>query len=364
METVRFVGLDVHADSIAIAVAEPGRGEPATLATIPNDTALLLKRLRRLGHVKCCYEAGPTGFGLYRDLRNAGVDCVVVAPSLVPSRAGDRVKTDRRDAEKLARFLRSGDLTEVAVPDQVTEAMRDLERAREAAKRAERVARQHLGKFLLRHGRRSPVKTAWTKKHLDWVRAQQFEQPAQQLVLDDYLKTVEDLRDRVDRLTRAIQELVEHWDRRPLVKALQALRGVHVVSAVVLAAELGDIARFETAPQLMGCLGLVPSERSSGETRQQGPITRTGNGHARRILVEAAWAYRFRAARTAAIRARAEGVSDEVQRIAWRAQVRLCDRYRRLTARGKNKNRTVVAIARELAGFVWAISREPKLVAS
>ncbi len=362
MESVRFVGLDVHADSIAIAVAEPGRGEPAQVAVIPNDTALLLKRLRRLGPAKCCYEAGPTGFGLCRDLKAARIDCIVVAPSLVPTKAGDRVKTDRRDAEKLARFLRSGDLTEVHVPDAATEAMRDLERARDAAKRAERTARHQLGKFLLRHGRRYLGKTAWTRSHLEWISTQRFEHEAQQRVLEDYLKTVEDLRERVERHTRSITELVESWSRRPVVKALQALRGVNLITATVLAAELGDFSRFETAPQLMGYLGLVPSERSSGETRQQGRITRTGNGYARRILVEAAWAYRFRARRSEAIRARSRGVSTEVQEIAWRAQERLCSRYRKLTARGKNKNRTVIAIARELAGFVWAIGRHPNLL--
>jgi transposase len=362
METVRFVGLDVHADSIAIAVAEPGRGEPAGLATIPNDTVMLLKRVRKLGRVKCCYEAGPTGYGLHRDLNAAGIDCIVVAPSLVPMKAGDRVKTDRRDAVKLARFLRSGDLTEVHVPDAATEAMRDLERARDAAKRAERTARHQLSKFLLRHGRRYPARTAWTKRHLDWIRTQRFDHEAQQRVLEDYLRTVEDLGERVDRHTRSIVELVESWSLKPLVKALQALRGVNVISATVLAAELGDVARFETAPKLMGYLGLVPSESSSGETRQQGRITRAGNGYARRILVEAAWAYRFRASKSAAIRARSRGVSEEVQRIAWRAQERLCARYRMLTARGKNKNRTVIAIARELAGFIWAIGRQPKLL--
>jgi transposase len=362
METVRFVGLDVHADSIAIAVAEPGRGEPSGLATIPNDTVMLLKRLRRLGRVKCCYEAGPTGFGLHRDLTAAGIDCMVVAPSLVPVKSGERVKTDRRDAAKLARFLRSGDLTEVYVPDTATEAMRDLERARDAAKRAERTARHQLGKFLLRHGRRYPGKTAWTQAHLAWIRVQRFEHEAQQRVLSDYLKAVEDGGERVDRHTQSIVELVETWSLKPLVKALQALRGVNVLTATVLAAELGDMARFDTAPKLMGYLGLVPSEHSSGEARQQGKITRAGNGHARRILVEAAWAYRFRAAKSRAIRERSQGVSDEVQRIAWRAQERLCAKYRKLTARGKNKNRTVVAIARELAGFVWAIGRQPKLL--
>ncbi len=362
MESVRFVGLDVHADSIAIAVAEPGRGEPSELGIIPNDTVMLRKKLRKLGLVKCCYEAGPTGFGLHRDLTAAGIDCVVVAPSLVPMRAGDRVKTDRRDAVRLARFLRSGDLTKVHVPDAATEAMRDLERARDAAKRAERTARHQLSKFLLRHGRRYSGKTAWTRRHLDWIRSQRFGHEAQQRVLEDYLKTVEDLGERVDRHTRSIVELVESWSLKPLVKALQALRGVNVITATVLAAELGDVKRFETAPQLMGYLGLVPSEHSSGETRQQGRITRAGNAYARRILVEAAWAYRFRASKSAAIRARSRGVSEEVQRIAWRAQERLCVRYRKLTARGKNKNRTIVAIARELAGFVWAIGRQPKLL--
>jgi transposase len=362
MENVRFVGLDVHADSIAIAVAEPGRGEPGEVATIPNDTVMLLKRLRKLGHVKCCYEAGPTGFGLHRDLTAAGIDCIVVAPSLVPMKAGDRVKTDRRDAVKLARYLRSGDLTEVHVPDAATEAMRDLERARDAAKRAERAARHQLGKFLLRHGRRYPGKTAWTRGHLDWIRVQRFEHEAQQRVLEDYLKAVEDLGERIHRHTKSIEDLVESWSMRPLVKALQALRGVNLIAATIIVAELGDLSRFETAPQLMGYLGLVPSENSSGETRQQGRITRAGNGHARRILVEAAWAYRFRAAKSAAIRARNRGVSEEVQRIAWKAQERLCARYRKLTARGKNKNRTVIAIARELAGFIWAIGRQPKLL--
>jgi len=362
MESVRSVGLDVHADSIAIAVAEPGRGEPGTLGTIPNDTAMLLKRLRKLGRVKCCYEAGPTGFGLHRDRTAVGIDCIVVAPSLVPMKAGDRVKTDRRDAVKLARFLRSGHLTEVHVPDAATEGMRDLERARQAAKRAERTARHHLGKFLLRHGRRYPGKTAWTRAHVAWIRVQRFEQEAQQRVLEDYLKSVEDVGERVVRHTQSIVELVESWSLRPLVKALQALRGANIITAKVLGAELGDLARFETAPQLMGYLGLVPSEHSSGETRQQGRITRAGNGHARRILVEAAWAYRFRASKSAAIRARSRGVSDEVQRIAWRVQERLCARYRKLMARGKNKNRIIVAIARELAGFVWAIGHQPKLL--
>jgi transposase len=362
MENVRFVGLDVHADTVAIAVAEPGRGEPVPLATIAHDVPTLLKRLRRLGNVKCCYEAGPTGFGLHRALATAGIDCIVVAPSLVPVRAGDRVKTDRRDAVKLARFLRSGDLTEVHVPSPSTEAMRDLERARDDAKKAERVARHQLAKFLLRHGRRYEGKSSWTKAHGRWLAKQQFEHSAQRRVFEDYLKTVEDLSERVARLTNSIAELVESWELKPLVHALQALRGIKLVSAVVLAAEVENFARFERASKFMAYTGLVPSERSSGEGRRQGGITRTGNRHVRRILVEAAWAYRYRPALSAPLRNRSRGVGGGVLRIAWRAQTRLCGKYARLIARGKNANKAITAVARELAGFVWAISREEKLL--
>jgi transposase len=364
METVRFVGLDVHKESIAIAVAEPGRGDAQVLATISNDTTQLLKRLRRLGKLKCCYEAGPTGYGLYRDLTAAGIDCVVVAPSLVPSKAGDRVKTDRRDAARLARFLRSGDLTEIYVPDAETEAMRDLERARDDAKKAERVARHQLSKFLLRHGKRWPRRSTWSKKHLDWIRCQHFAQEAQERVLVDYLKAVEDNEARVAKLTASIVELVETWSLKPLVKALQALRGISVIASTTIVAELGDLHRFESAPKLMGYLGLVPSEHSSGESRQRGRITRTGNVHARTVLVEAAWAYRFRQSVSKELRQRAEGVAPEVQAIAWRAQERLCPRYRKFMARGMNKNKAVTAIARELAGFIWSIARQPKLLAA
>lgn len=363
MENVRFVGLDVHADSIAIAVAEPGRGEPAPLATIAHDVPTLLRRLRRLGKARCCYEAGPTGFGLQRALAAEGIDCVVVAPSLVPVRSGERVKTDRRDAVKLARFLRSGDLTEIHVPSAATEAMRDLERARDDAKRAERVARNQLSKFLLRHGRRFEGKTTWTKRHYSWLSTQTFEHPAQQRVLEDYLKTVQDLAERVAQLTKSIEQLVESWELKPVVRALQALRGVGLVSAVVLAAEIENFARFDRATKFMAYTGLVPSERSSGEERRQGRITGTGNRHVRRILVEAAWAYRFRPGLSRTIRARSKGLAPGVLRIAAKAQVRLCDRFRRLVARGKHANKVITAVARELAAFVWAIAREERLLA-
>jgi transposase len=362
MENVRFVGLDVHADSIAIAVAEPGRGEPAPLATIAHDVPTLLRRLRRLGDVRCCYEAGPTGFGLQRMLVAEGIECIVVAPSLVPVRSGERVKTDRRDAVKLARFLRSGDLTEIHVPSAATEAMRDLERARDDAKRAERVARNQLSKFLLRHGRRFEGKTSWTRQHYRWLSTQTFEHPAQQRVLADYLKTAQDIEQRVAQLTKSMEELVETWDLKPVVRALQSLRGIGLVSAVVLVAEIENFARFDRAAKFMAYTGLVPSERSSGEERRQGRITGTGNRHVRRILVEAAWAYRFRPGLSLAIRRRSQGLAPGVLRIAAKAQARLHERFHRLVARGKHANKVITAVARELAAFVWAIAREERLL--
>jgi transposase len=363
--TIRYVGLDVHKDSIAVAVADSGRSPAKLLTTLPNDFLALGKCLERLGPahgLRLCYEAGPTGYDLARRLNDAGLSCLVVAPSLVP-RDGRRVKTDRRDAVKLAHFLRSGDLVAVTVPDAQTEAMRDLERARDAAKKAERVVRHQLDKLLLRHGRIWPGKTKWTEKHLAWVRTQPFAEAALRRVCEDGLTAVEQAGLRVTQLTGALTDLVPSWSLRPLVLALQALRGVQVVSAVILAAEIGDYQRFESPRQLMAYLGLVPSEHSSGGSRQQGRITRTGNAHARRILVEAAWSYRFRARVTKAIAARLLPVASGVRQIAWKAQQRLHRRYVRLLSRGKNKQQTVTALARELAGFVWAIAHEPVLLA-
>lgn len=365
MEKLRFVGLDVHKDSIAIAVAEAdSSSRPDVVATVPNETRAVLKQLKKLGaaaNLRCCYEAGPTGLGLYRGLKAAGICCVVVAPSLVPQKSGDRVKTDSRDAVKLARFLRSGDLTPIHVHDEASEAMRDLERARDDAKNAERVARQQLSKFLLRHGRIYPGKTTWTKQHMEWIRGQHFEQEAHNRVLPEYVRAVEEAGARVERLSKDIMELVETWHLKPLVNALQALRGVRTLSAVILAAELGDMTRFATAPQMMAFVGLVPSEHSSGGTQKRGGITRTGNGHVRRVLTEAAWAYRYRPAMSHAIRKRNEEASPEVQSIAWKAQGRLHGRYKRMMARGKNKQQTVTAVARELVGFVWAVARQAQL---
>jgi transposase len=363
--SVIYVGLDVHKDSIVIAVAREGREPAAKWKTIPYDGVRLrktLKMLAKLGEtLKVCYEAGPTGFGLCRRLQEAGMDCIVVAPSLVPGKPGDRVKTDRRDACKLAHFLRSGDLTEVYVPDEAAEAIRDLERARDDAKCAERVARHQLSKFLLRHDRHWDG-TTWTRRHLDWVRGQKFAFPAQQRVLEDYLKMVEDLAERVERLTAQMEELVQETALAPLVKALQAFRGISVVSAVTIAAEAGDLGRFATASQFMSYVGLVPSEDSSGKRRRQGAITRCGNGHLRRILVEAAWHYQHFPLMSKELRRRNQGVAEGVRRIAWEAQKRLNSRMFHLIKAGKCKQKLVVAMARELAGFIWAVGQEETLL--
>jgi transposase len=365
--SVIYVGMDVHKDSIVIALARDGREQAETWQTIPYDGVKLRKVLKSLikdGEVlRVCYEAGPTGFGLCRSLRKAGIDCIVVAPSLVPSKSGDHVKTDRRDARKLAHFHRSGDLTEVHVPEEAVEAIRDLERARDDAKCAERVSRHQLSKFLLRHERRWDGGTAWTKKHLDWIRKQTFAFPAQQRVLEDYVKTVEDLAERVERLTKNMGELVQETTLAPLVQALQAFRGVAMVSAVTIAAETGgDLKRFKTPQQFMSYIGLVPSEDSTGNRRRQGSITRCGNSHLRRIMVEAAWHYRRIPVMSKELRRRNQGVAEGVRRIAWKAQKRLNERMYHLVQAGKCIHKTVVAMARELAGFIWAVAQEKALL--
>jgi transposase len=366
-KNLRFVGLDVHKDSIAVAVAESGREPARVLETIAHDWMALLGVLDRLGpraRLRVCYEAGPTGYRLARQLNEQGICCVVVAPSLVPTQNNRRIKTDRRDAVRLAHFLRSGDLVEVTVPEAQTEAMRDLERAREDAVQVERVARHQLDKFLLRHGRRWSQGCKWTRKHWSWIKVQEFPQEGLKRVLSDYINTVEQACLRVERLTADIGELVESWALAPLVRGLQALRGVDLVTAVVLAAEIGDFKRFRTPRQLMAYLGLVPSEHSSGATKRQGGITRTGNRHARWILVEAAWSYRFGPCSSKRINARRRLVADRVRTIAEQAEQRLHRRFRKLIDRGKSSQKAVTAVARELVGFVWAIAQEEKLLAA
>ena len=364
--SVVYVGMDVHKDSITMAVAREGSEPAEKWKSIPYDGVRLRKTLKLLVKnsevLRVCYEAGPTGFGLCRRLREAGIDCIVVAPSLVPAKPGDRVKTDRRDARKLAHFLRSGDLTEVYVPDEAVEAIRDLERARGDAKRAERAARHQLSKFLLRHDRHW-VGLTWTQKHRDWIRVQKFDYPAEQQVLQDYLKTVEDLAERVATLTATLEKLAQETVLAPMVKALQAFRGFSVVNAVTVAAEVGgDLRRFATARQFMSYVGLVPSEDSTGKRRRQGAITRCGNTHLRTTLVEAAWQYRHLPSMSKELRRRNQGVAKGVRRIAWEAQKRLNKRLYHLIHAGKSSQKAVIALARELAGFIWAVGQEETLL--
>jgi transposase len=360
MSNVRFIGLDVHAETIAVAVAEPD-GEVRSLGVIPNRPESIRKLVKKLGppaHLRVCYEAGPTGYVVYWQLTALDVKCEVVAPTLVPVKPGDRVKTDRRDALKLARSYRASDLTPVWVPDAAHEALRDLVRAREAAKKDQLRARHRLGKFLLRRGQRPPTTmNPWTQTHLTWIKTVHCAHAAQEATLLDYLHEVEHVADRIERLERAIDEAVKTAPERmrAVIEALQALRGIALVSAVTIAAEVGELSRFATPRQLMGYSGAVPSEDSTGTRIRRGGITKTGNAHLRRVVIEAAWAYRYRPAVGAALRKRQASVSAEVKAIAWKAQHRLHGRYRHLTAKGKCKQETVTAIGRELLGFIWAI---------
>jgi transposase len=360
MKNVRFIGLDVHAETIAVAVAEPG-GEVRSLGTIPNRAESVGRLIRKLGkpeQLRVCYEAGPTGYVLYWQLSELGVKCEVVAPTLVPVKAGDRVKTDRRDAEKLARCYRAGDLTAVWVPDAAHEALRDLVRARLAAKRDQLRARHRLSKFLLRHGRRAPEGVgAWTERYLEWVKTQHFEHAAQQMTLQDYLHEVEHAGERIVRLERSIDAAIETLPvkMRAVIEALQSLRGIAQISAVSIMAELGELSRFEHPRQLMGYSGAVSREYSSGERISRGAISKSGNAHLRRIAVEAAWAYRHRPAVGKTLAARQRRSSAAVTALAWKAQHRLHQRYTRLMARGKCKQQVITAVGRELLGFIWAI---------
>ena len=357
-----YIGLDVHKETIVVAVARAGREAPESRSEIANKPKTVAKLVERLNQefegevLLFCYEAGPCGYGLYRQLLGLGHDCQVVAPSLIPKKPGDRIKTDRRDARKLAQALRSGDLTAVWVPDEEQEAMRDLTRARSDMKSQERKARQQLNAFLLRHGHPWPSnRTRWTKTHYNWLESIKFAHDWQQVVLQEYIDAVKAASQRVADMTTQMERVLPQWSMAPVVDSLVALRGIDKLAAMVLLAELGDISRFDSPKQLMAFLGLVPSEHSSGGRRRQGAITKTGNSHARRMLVESAWSYRFQARQTMHLKRKAKNASDEAKAIAWKAQKRLCGRYRTLLQAGKNSKQTTVAIARELAGFIWDI---------
>jgi transposase len=365
MSKVRFIGLDVHADTIAVAIAEPN-GEVRSLGVISNQLESVRKMIKKLApvqHLRACYEAGPTGYVLYWQLTRLGVACDVVAPSLIPSKPGDRVKTDRRDAEKLARCYRAGDLTPVWIPDAAHEALRDLVRTREDAKQDQQRARQRLGKFLLRHGFKPPtaIKTKWTQRYMVWLKAHvHFDQPAQEAALQDYIYEVDRAAERIQRLDKAIDEAIRvaPAEIRAVVESLQALRGIAQLAAVTIVSELGSLSRFTSPRQLMGYSGLVSSEHSSGNRILRGGITKAGNAHLRRIVIESSWCYQHRPNIAGYLlkRQKALQLDPEIKAIAWKAQWRLHKRYKHLEARGKNKPQIVTAIGRELLGFIWAVA--------
>ncbi len=359
---IKYVGLDVHKKSITIAIADELRDqEVRKYGTIENKPVSIDKFVRKLvsdsSTPHFVYEAGPCGYTLYRHLTEKGYECMVAAPSLIPKKSGCRIKTDGRDAIELARLHRAGELTAVYVPNPEDEAMRDLTRAREDAKVASRKAKQHLSAFLLRNGHVYTGKSHWQKAHFNWISDIKMAHPYQQFTLQEYVDAVDASIRRVDRHTEQIQKLVKQWRMASVVKALQAMRGVSLIVAATTVAELGDLSRFDHPTKLMAYLGLIPSEHSTGESIKRGPITKTGNAHVRRVLVEAAQAYRLPARVSRILLKRQEGISQEIKDIAWKAQVRLCDRYRRLAGKGKHKNVVVIAIARELAAFIWAIAR-------
>jgi transposase len=358
-----FVGLDVSKLKMSVALAEAGRaGEVrffGDISSAPAAMAALVGKLAKRGaKLHFCYEAGPTGYELHRQIVALGHECAVVAPSLIPKRAGDRVKTNRRDALSLARLHRAGELTAVWVPDRGHEAMRDLVRAREAAVDASRRARQQLQSFLLRQGRLYTGRKPWTRAHTGWLCDQRFDHPAHQIVLVEYRQAIEEAEVRLQRLTQQVAETVASWSMAPVVKAYQAMRGVSLLTAVTFVVEIGDVRRFENPRQLMAYLGLVPSEASTGERVQRSGITKAGNGRARRVLIEGAWTYRFPARMTRLMQERQADLPKAVREIAWKGQVRLCGRYRKLMAAGKLKAVIVTAIAREMAAFLWAIGQQ------
>jgi len=358
--TTIYVGMDVHKESILLGELRGRRRSVEPIVQMPHDLTRLRRRFGRLkaeGHrILACYEAGSCGFEIHRMLREMDIECQVVAPSLIPVRAGDRVKTDRRDAEKLARLLRAGELTAIRVPTEEEEALRDLVRAREDLREDVTRERHRLLKFLLRHGRRYSEGSHWTLRHWAWIRRQHFDEPHAQTVAEEYTERLELTLERRRVIDQAIDEAARHPAVRDLVGRLRCLRGIDTLSAVALVAEIVDFRRFASAAEFMAYVGLVPSERSSGGQRRRGGITKTGNSHVRRLLIEAAWHYRHPPRRSATMRARWEGQPPEVVAHAWKAQQRLHRRFARFVHRGMRSQVAVTAVARELAGFVWAVA--------
>jgi len=356
-----YVGLDVHKDSIAVAVAAPGRAAPRFVGTTGprlNELRKALSHLGQPGELHLAYEAGPCGYVLARELIERGYRCEVIAVAKTPRKPGERIKTDRRDALALARYLRAGELTPVTIPDARDEALRDLSRAREDAVRARLKARQQLNAMLLRHGLRYEGKSRWTRAHERYLGQVSFAHAAQNIAYAEYRAAVREASERVARFEACLREQVEGWRFAPVVRALMTLKGIDFIAAVTLLAELGDLTRFGHPKELMSYLGLVPSEYSTGESRRLGKITKTGNGHVRRVLIESAWCYRYSPRMSRDRVVRCEDQPQAIRDLAWKAQLRLCSRYRKLSARGVHQNKVCVAIARELAAFVWDVARQ------
>ncbi len=361
-DTIKYVGLDVSKEKIAVAIADEGRENPRYFGVITNTPEAIRKLVKKLDGphtLRFCYEAGPTGYPLYRQFLALGIHCDVIAPSLIPQKPGERIKTDRRDSIRLAQLYRAGELTSIYVPTPEDEALRDLVRAREDAKEDELRAKHRLTKFLLRNSIRPPAGVnAWTKKHRAWLDALKMENPMLRCVFQEYYHQLQEIEQRIKRFEEELKIQATEGVHAPMIQALQSLRGVALITATSLVAEIGSFKRFPNAKQFMGYVGLIPSESSSGETRKQGGITKTGNRHVRRLLIEAAWSYRHQPAVKGELKKRQNGQPANILAISWKAQHRLHNKYFRLLARGKENGKTVTAVARELSGFIWAVTQE------
>lgn len=361
-DTTKYVGLDVSKDKIAVAVADEGRTKARYIGMISYTVEAIRHLMKKLGgstQLRVCYEAGPTGYGLYRLLKSMDIECEVIAPSLIPQKPGERVKTDKRDSLKLATLYRAGELTPIYVPTEDDEALRDLVRAREDVKEDELRAKHRLTKFLLRNEIRPPEGTRrWTVKYWDWLNSLKFDRSASRVAFQEYLQQLKEFQQRLKVLEKEIENQAKEGVHAPMIQTLMTLRGVAVITATSLVAEVGSFKRFLTPKQFMSYTGLVPSESSSGSTRSLGDITKTGNRHVRRLLIEAAWSYRYKPAVKGELKKRQKDQPTTILGISWKAQNRLHTKYFRLLGRGKESGKAITAVARELAGFIWAVANE------